>query len=214
MKREGKSVKNRCLFVIFALIICAFLFGCGEKSELPSQENAEMAENKLQDTVSVSENFETKETESKKQKDNLEKKNDESNQQKIESEKNDEPILENIDLNKYITVITSGVDGCGELHAFLDRESFYLDYMDAIKFKNSSAERTFYSLYTQCENKNPTEAFFFFIDNGLSTIEYNFRYDIHQEEYSFSTDGYWTISEVESELQFNPSLYHLERKTF
>lgn len=72
-----------------------------------------------------------------------------------------------IDLNDYLKVSVSGIDGHGSVYAYLDKENFYLDNIDKIKFKNTSAESTFYSLYTQYKNANATDAFFHFISSGI-----------------------------------------------
>lgn len=80
-----------------------------------------------------------------------------------------------INLNDYLKVSVSGIDGQGNVYTYLDKENFYLDQIEKIKFKNISAENTFYSLYTQYKNANATDAFFHFVSNGMPSEIHGLR---------------------------------------
>jgi len=53
-----------------------------------------------------------------------------------------------IDLNKYIIINVEGYNGAGSASVSLDKEQFYLDWINKIHFKNSDVAEVYQKLYT------------------------------------------------------------------
>ena len=126
-----------------------------------------------------------------------------------------------INLNEYISVTFKGYNGAGNAYVAFDKESFYLDYYDAIRFKDSSAQSVYYELRGN-PSSSAMDAFYHFINkakvvanrdlsNGDTiTIEW----DIDEEEVSkyFSTKYvYENITLIAQDLEeptsFDPFKY-------
>lgn len=165
-------------FIVLCILAALLLVGCSKTERISSEDKQQAVNNDVQkgehaSTANVSE-IENTGISLLPKSDNKPSKSECVEKESPPASIIPEPSV-TINLNDYLKVSVSGIDGQGSVYTYLDKENFYLDYIDKIKFKSTSAENTFCSLYTQYKNPNATDAFFHFISSGIPTEKHELR---------------------------------------
>ena len=163
MNEREVHLKMKINFIVLCILAALLLVGCSKTERISSEDKQQAVNNDVQkgehaSTANVSE-IENTGISLLPKSDNKPSKSECVEKESPPASIIPEPSV-TINLNDYLKVSVSGIDGQGSVYTYLDKENFYLDYIDKIKFKSTSAENTFCSLYTQYKNPNATDAFF------------------------------------------------------
>lgn len=139
----------------------------------------------------------------------------------VESTPTKESSSNKIDLNKYIIFKSTGYySGAGRATVELDKEQFYLDNINDIRFKDETAEKAYYELTKS--TKSAIDVFFSFIDkititkgsalNNGDIVSLEWEIDEGKISNYFDIDFFYfnekrTISGLKVPVEFNPMDY-------